>query len=143
MLSKRLQPILALQYGVRNEIDLEKSRERAPDPDDLFPLSVSYDMQWLKRGRATCESARSTGKDPAYHDCRQNLKDSSKSMEPEVGVRLFNDAPNYGLKYSVFIDDDDSSIIIAKIHEEVGYNVEKWSDSSHVTRTLVSHLHKI
>ena len=53
-----------------------------------------------------------------------------------------NDAPNYGVKYSVFIGDDDSSTI-AKIHEEVGYNVEKWSDSSHATRTLVSHLHKI
>ncbi|CAH3174474.1 unnamed protein product [Porites lobata] len=127
-------------------------------------------MQWLKRGRANdsltghgaimgsktkkvldyscpnklcsiCESARSKGKDPAYHDCRQNHKGSSKSMEPEVGVRLFNDAPNYGVKYSVFIGDDDT--IIAKIHEEVGYNVEKWSDSSHATRTLVSHLHKI
>ena len=61
---------------------------------------------------------------------------------PEVGVRLFNDAPNYGVKYSVFIGDDDSSTI-AKIHEEVGYNVEKWSDSSHATTTLVSHLHKI
>ena len=48
-------------------------------------------------------------------------------MEPEVGVRLFNDAPNYGVKYSVFIGDDDSSTI-AKIHKEVGYNVEKWSD---------------
>lgn len=157
--------------ALENEIDLEKSSGRAPDSDDLFPLSVSYDMQWLKRGRANdsltghgaimgsktkkvldyscanklcriCESARSKGKDPAYHDCRQNHKGSSKSMEPEVRVRLFNDAPNYGVKYSVFIGDDDSSTI-AKIHEEVGYNVEKWSDSSHATRTLVSHLHKI
>ena len=88
-----------------------------------------------------CEGARSKGKDPIYHDCRQNHKGSSKSMEPEVGVRLFNDAPNYGVKYSVFIGDDGSSTI-AKIHE-VSYNVEKWSHSSHATRTLVSHLHKI
>lgn len=42
----------------------------------------------------------------------------------------------------MFIGDDDSSTI-AKIHEDVSYNVEKWSDSSHATRTLVSHLHKI
>ena len=34
-----------------------------------------------------------------------------------------NGAPNYGVKYSVFIGDDDSSTI-AKIYEEVGYNVE-------------------
>ena len=38
--------------ALENEIDLEKSTRRAPDSDDLFPLSVSYDMQWLKRGRA-------------------------------------------------------------------------------------------
>lgn len=128
-------------------------------------------MQWLKRGRANdsltghgaimgsktkkvldyscanklcriCESARSKGKEPAHHDCRRNHSGSSKSMEPEVGVGLFNDAPNHGVKYSVFIGDDDSSTI-AKIREEVAYNVDKWSDSTHATRTLVSHLHKI
>ena len=42
----------------------------------------------------------------------------------------------------MFIGDDDSSTI-AKIREEVDYNVEKWSDTTHATRTLVSHLHKI
>ena len=89
-----------------------------------------------------CESARSKGKEPAHHDCRQNHKGSSKSLEPEVRVRLFKDAPNHGVKYSVFIGDDDSSTT-AKIHEEVAYSVEKWSDSTHATRTLVSHLHKI
>ena len=36
----------------------------------------------------TCESARSKGKDPAYHDCRQNHKGSSKSMEPEVDYSM-------------------------------------------------------
>ena len=43
-------------------------------------------------------------------------------MEPEVGVRLFKDAPNHGVKHSVFIGYDDSSTI-AKIHEEVTYSV--------------------
>lgn len=159
------------RMALENEIDIEKSLGKTPDPDGLVPLSISYDMQWLKRGRANdsltghgaimgsktkkvldyscanklcriCESARSKGKEPAHHDCRQNHKGSSKSMEPEVGVRLFNDAPNHGVKYSVFIGDDDSSTI-AKIREEVAYSVEKWSDSTHATRTLVSHLHKI
>ena len=31
--------------ALENEIDLEKSSGRAPDSDDQFPLSVSYDMQ--------------------------------------------------------------------------------------------------
>ena len=57
-----------------------------------------------------CESVRSKCEEPAHHDCRQNDKSSSKSMEPEV----VNDAPNHGVKYSVFIGDNDSSTI-AKI----------------------------
>ena len=61
-----------------------------------------------------------------------------KSMEPEIGVRLFNNDPNHGVKYSVFIGDDDS-FTIAKVREEVAYSVEKWSDSTHATRTHVSH----
>ena len=158
------------RMALQNEIDIEKTHGKTPDPDGLIPLSIPYGMQWLKRGRANdsltghgaimgsktkkvldyscanklcriCESARSKGKEPAHHDCRQNHKGSSKSMEPEVGVRLFKDAPNHGVKYSVFIGDDDSSTI-AKIHEKVAYGVEKWSDSTHATRTLVSHLHK-
>lgn len=84
----------------------------------------------------------SKGVQPAEHDCRQNHKGSSKSMEAQVGVRLFNVAPEHGVKYSVFNGDDDSSTI-AKIRLEVKYSVEKWSDRSHSTRTLVSHLHKI
>ena len=89
-----------------------------------------------------CDNAKSKGTQPTKHDCRLNHKGSSKSMEPQVGVKLFSEAPNDGVKYSVFIGDDDSSTI-AKIREEVDYNVEKWSDTTHATRTLVSHLHKI
>ena len=42
----------------------------------------------------------------------------------------------------MFTGDDDSATI-AKIREEVEYNVVKWSDASHATRTIVSHLNKI
>ena len=80
--------------------------------------------------------------EPNDHDCRLSHKGSSKSMEAEVGVKLFKEAPNYGIKYSVFIGDDDSATI-AKIWEEVDCNVKKWSDSTHATRTLVSHLHTL
>ena len=141
------------------------------DKDGLMPLTVSYDMQWLKRGRANnsltghgavmgshtkkildyacankfcrvCESAKSKGKEPDCHDCPLNHSGSSKSMEASVGVKLFKQAPTHGVKYSVFIGDDDSATI-AKIREEVMYSVEKWSDTSHATRTVVGHLNKI
>ena len=62
-------------------------------------------------------------------------------MEAAVGVRLFQKAPNHGVKYTVFIGDDYSAT--TKVREEVKYNVEKWSDASHATRTIVSHLNKI
>ena len=156
---------------LENEIEIEKATGKVPDEDGLLPLAVSYDMQWLKRGRANdsltghgaimgsktkqiisfasankfcriCDNAKSKGIQPAKHDCRVNHKGSSKSMEAQVGVKLFSEAPNYGVKYSVFIGDDDSSMI-AKIREEVDYNVEKWSDTTHATRTLENHLHKI
>ena len=63
-------------------------------------------------------------------------------MEAAVGVRLLQQVPNHGVKYNMFIGDDDSATI-AKIREEVEYNVEKWSDASLATRTIVSHLNKI
>ena len=40
------------RMALQNEIDIEKSNGKTPDPDGLIPLSISYDMQWLKRGRA-------------------------------------------------------------------------------------------
>ena len=63
-------------------------------------------------------------------------------MEAAVGVRLFQKAPNHGVKPTVFIGDDDSAAI-TKIREDVEYNVEKWSDASHATKTIVRHLNKI
>ena len=38
--------------ALQDEIDIEKSHGKTPDLDGLLPLSISYDMQWLKRGRA-------------------------------------------------------------------------------------------
>ena len=156
---------------IENEIEIEKASGTVLDKDGLLPISVSYDMQWLKQGRANdsltghgavmgsktkkvidfasvnkfcriCDLANSKGVEPNEHDCRLSHKGSSKSMEAEEGVKLFKEVPNYGIKYSVFIGDDDSATI-AKIQEEVDYNVEKWSDSTHATRTLVSYLHKL
>ena len=131
------------------EDEMKEANEsgNTPDTDGLMPLSVSYNMQWFKRGRAhdaltghgavmgdktkkvldyasankmcrTCEIAKTAGKGPAILDCRANHGGSSKSMEAQVRVKLFNEAPNYGVKYSVFIGDDESSAI-ARTREEV------------------------
>ena len=94
-----------------------------------------------------CEASKSKGKEPGCLDCHINHTGSSKSMEAAVGVRLFQQAPNHGVKYNMFIGDDDSATI-AQIREEVEYNVEKWSEASLATRTIVKisqgspHFHK-
>ena len=156
---------------LKDEIRAAENNGEIRDKNGLMPLAVTYDMQWLKRGRAdnsrtghgaimgsqtknvldfacankycrVCEAAKSKGKQPVSHDFRINHSGSSKSMEASVGVKLFKQAPTHGVKYSVFIGDDDSATI-AKIREEVEYSVEKWSDASHATRTIVGHLNKI
>ena len=57
-------------------------------------------------------------------------------MEPDVGDTLFEDSL-FSLEMMTVPQ------LLIKIHEEVAYSVEKWSDSAHATRTLVNHLHKI
>lgn len=145
------------QMVLEDEIYQAENNGKIRGDDGLMPLSVSYDMQWLKWGRANnsltghgaimgthtkkvldfasankfcriCEASKSKGKEPGCHDCRINHTGSSKSMEAAVGVRLFQQTPNHGVKYTVFIGDDDSATI-AKIRAEVEYNVEKWSDA--------------
>ena len=98
------------QMVLENEIQIEKANGGTPDPDGLMPISVSYDMQWLKRGRANdsltghgaimgsktkkvvdfscanklcriCEAAQAKGEKPSHHDCRQNHKGSSNQWK--------------------------------------------------------------
>ena len=95
-------------------------------------------MIWLKRGRAN-DSLTELGQKVK----NQLIMTAAKINVSEEGVTLFKDSPNHGVKYSVFIGDDHDSPTIAKIHKEVACSVEKWSDSTHATRTLVSPLQKI
>ena len=46
------------RMALQNEIDIEKSHGKTPDPDGLLPLYISYAMQWLKRGRANDSMTR-------------------------------------------------------------------------------------
>ena len=44
---------------------------------------------------------KSTGKQPKAHDCRKNHISSSKAMEPDAAVELFNRAPTQGVKFLI------------------------------------------
>ena len=141
-----------------------------PSADGLVGIAISYDMGWQKRGRGHNSSTShgaamglATGKVLSYstrcktcrvctnnnvsgkgkkHDCRKNHWGSSKSMEREVACELWSNAPQSGVKFSVFVGDDDSTTL-ADIRNKVPYGVEKWSDIVHVKRSLNTRLYNL
>ena len=51
-----------------------------------------------------------TGKDKRY-DCRKNHCGSSKSTERDVACELWSKAPKSGVKFSIYVGDDDSTTL--------------------------------
>lgn len=149
----------ALQNGVKS------------DEGNLVPIPCSFDMGWQRRGKGHnsrtgqaavmslssgkvldytsrtkscrfCDWAKSTGKQPKAHDCRKNHVASSKAMEPDAAVELFNRAPTQGVKFSIYTGDDDSTTE-AHIRQKVAYDVEKCSDIIHMKRSLTTRLYNL
>ena len=89
-----------------------------------------------------CDWAKSTGKQPKAHDCRKNHVASSKAMEPDAAVELFNRAPTQGVKFSIYRGDDDSTTE-AHIRQKVAYDVEKFSDIIHMKSSLTTRLYNL
>ena len=87
-----------------------------------------------------CNHSKLSGKGKK-HDCRKNHWGSSKSMERDVACELWSKAPQSGIKFSVYVGDDDSTTL-ATIKNNVPYGVEKWSDIVHVKRSLNTRLYK-
>ena len=149
----------ALQNGVKS------------DEGNLVPIPCSFVMGWQRRGKGHnsrtgqaavmslssgkvldyttrtkscrfCDWAKSTGKQPKAHDCRKNHVASSKAMEPDAAVELFNRAPTQGVKFSIYTDDDNSTTE-AHICQKVAYDVEKFSDIIHMKRSLTTRLYNL
>lgn len=141
------------------------------DQNGLIGIAVSYDMAWQRRNGGhssstghgavmgaftgkildydtrcklcrVCDSAAKKGKNPKTHDCRKNHVGSSKSMEPDVAVDLFQRAVQSKVKYNVYTGDDDTTTQ-SHIREKVSYEVEKQSDVIHTKRSLLSKLYKL
>lgn len=69
----------------------------------------------------------------------KNHVGSSKGMEPDVAVDLFQRATISKIKCDVFTGDDDTTTH-AHIHKKVPYDVEKQSDVIHKKWSLTSML---
>ena len=89
-----------------------------------------------------CANASKKNQKPRNHDCRKNHVGSSKSMEPDVAVDLFQRATMSKIKYNVYTGDDDTTTH-KHIREKVPYDVEKQSDVIHTKRSLTSRLYKL
>ena len=76
------------------------------------------------------------------HDCHKNHTASSKAMEPDAAVAMFNNAPKQNVKYSVYTGDDDSTTE-AHIRQKVSYGVEKLSDIIHMKRSITTCLYNL
>ena len=99
------------------------------DENSLVPIPCSFDTGWQRRGKRHnsrtgqaavmslssgkvlgyttrtkscrfCDSAKAKGKTPKAHDCCKNHTASSKAMEPDTAVQLFNTAINQRVKFS-------------------------------------------
>ena len=139
----------------------------SPSADGLVGIAVSFDMGWQKRGRGynsstghgaamglatgkvvsystryktcrVCSNNKLTGREKK-HDCRKNHNSSSKSMARDVACELWSKAPQSGVKFSIYVGDDDSTTL-ADIKSKVPYGVEKWSDVVYAKRSLNSRL---
>jgi len=88
----------------------------------------------------TCRTC-ATGK-YKNHDCHKNHTGSSKSMEPDVAIDLFQRAIENGVKYNIYTGDDDATTQ-AHIRDQVPHDVEKYSDAVHTKRSLVSKLYSL
>ena len=145
------------------------AKEVETEEDVTVKIGVSYDMGWRKRGRSydsssgvgtaigvktgkvlsystrntacrICDVAEREDKEAHPHDCRRNHKGSSKSMESNVAVELFNEAVKNGVSYSSYVGDDDTTTE-SRLKTLVNYEIEKFSDINHSTRTLGSRLY--
>ena len=141
-----------------------------PDENGLVGIAVSYDMAWQRRngghssntghgavmgittGKVLDYGTRtklcrvcnnvSAGQTPRPHDYRKNHVGSSKSMEPNVAVDLFQRATSSGVKYNVYTGDDDTTTQ-SHIRQQVSYEVEKQFDTIHMKRSLMSKLYTL
>ena len=86
--------------------------------------------------------ATMTKKKVKAHDCRKNYNASSKAMESDSAVEMFNNAPNQAVKFSYYRGDDDSTTE-AHIRQKVSYGVEKFSDIIHMKRSLTTRLYNL
>lgn len=150
-------------------LEEEKNKSTTIDDEGHKSVPISFDGAWQKRGKARNSTTgfgtivgEATGKVIDYrvkstrcrsceakidgnaseHDCRKNHSGSAKSMEAEIAVECFNEAPNNGVKYTSYTADEDTTTE-SHIKFRVNYDATKKTDRNHAARTLGSRLYAL
>ena len=153
------EKIIALSNGIQS------------DENKVLSVACSFDMGWQKRGKGhnsntgqaavmsmtsgkvmdyttqvktcrCCDYAKAKNIATKPHDCRKKHSASSKVMEPDSAVEMFNNALKENIKFSTYTADDDSTTE-AHIRQKVSYGVEKLSDVVHTKRSLATRLYNL
>ena len=95
---------------------------------------------------SVCARAKTEGKEAAEHECHKNWEGASSSMETSIIVEAFKESESkYGLRYTEFVGDGDSSVYPNLITEvpEYGHDIVKVECSNHAVKCYRSALEKL
>ena len=94
----------------------------------------------------TCTRAQNIGESPATHTCFKNWDGPSSSMETDIILDGFKMAEaKYGLRYTTFIGDGDSSVYPTLVTEVPGWGhvIRKVECANHCVKCYRSSLEKL
>ena len=95
---------------------------------------------------SVCARADTKGEEPPQHECHKNWDGSSSSMETDIIVQGFKEAETkYGLRYTKFVGDGDSSVYPALITgvPQWGHVITKIECANHAIKCYRGALEKL
>ena len=91
--------VISFQYPVPLTWDGRRGKGHNSGTGQAAVMSLSsgkvLDYTTRTKRCSFCDWAKSTGKQPKAHDCRKNHVASSKALEPDAAVELFNRVFNF------------------------------------------------
>lgn len=94
---------------------------------------------------SVCAASEKSGQTPQAHECFKNWDGPSSSMETDILVEGFKQAEKYGLRYTIFVGDGDSSAYPSLIAEVPvwGHSIQKLECVNHAIKCYRSAREKL
>lgn len=126
----------SLDFGAKKNKSRHSKTEKGELPVVGHETSQYTDFRTRNTSCRKCLKSKRKGKPVMKHERRKNHQGLSKSMEPLVAVKRFQEE-----KYPVVIGDDDS--VISRTKKKVITNIDKWSDVNQVLCDFKKHLYAV